>query len=193
MEIVLALMLLGASPFGAAMLDKPTRNRVVRFAQVHNPFRDKDPDVSLALEPRNKDWSADERLAAMWTEAFEYYKIARRDSKLKWALDKRKSYQEMRAKIAPLLDKAEKDVRTAENGGVYISIHDKQTIRDGRATLTRMTNEYYNGLDKDEKFLLGLVDKYGMELYYNQDLIRLAATPELPVFDYGALAVYASK
>jgi hypothetical protein len=71
MEIILALMALAATPFGAALLGKPTRKRFVKYAKAHDPRKAHQTMAEvLALEPRDKDWSKDKALMDMWDEAF---------------------------------------------------------------------------------------------------------------------------
>lgn len=199
MEIILALMLLGATPFGAALLDKPTRKRFVKFAKSHasNSIFSKDEGghitmaEALKLEPRNKDWKADTALQTLWQEAFNYWSIQDREATFKSALDKHMNYL---AETDSLKKNVEtyKESRLDSYSRTYYRLC-AEMIAGLQSEIKARTDEYKNSLTTDEEKAITLHLKYGKEIYYHNDLIRLSAQKTLPRLDYVALTSYPSK
>lgn len=194
MEIILLIAALAATPLGAAMLNKPTRNRAVKYVRAHKR-RSKTLTEFVALMPRNKDWGPDRDLQQMWDEAFAWYQIRNREEVLRWAMEKQESYLK---ESAPLEE--ERGVLKIEMEHYAASGHGYSSVRAKHDEISRLNRElsvirreFARALSSDEKTVLGLYTKYGRDVQYGNDLIRLAAKPVLPQLDYVALTAYTSK
>lgn len=182
MEIILALMALAATPFGAAMLDKPTRGRFVKFAKAHNPRKRQTVAEFLAIEPRNKDWSSDRALMTLWEECFKFYSLANAERRFDEIVGRFREEERKVIEAKANLDRA--------NAKYDATSHFSEPLWEARFQarmaydeVRRYSSAKFVGADKD---LIDLAKKYNannaMELRYKQDLIRLTNTEN---FTYG--------
>lgn len=212
MEIILALMALAATPFGAAMLDKPTRGRFVKYVKVHAPTKKEvarkyqslvagEVAQVAALEPRSKDhWNADGALQALWQEAFVFLAIKGQETEFNTVLRKMERHEAELKADRDMVGTYERMVQRAtdSSSSAYYSY---SHTRDVKASLTkykqRLAREIAireNEYTPNQRVIRDLIVKYDLksmeELRYKNDLVRLATGKRLPAFDYVALTAY---
>lgn len=200
MEIIFALMLLGATPVGAAMLNKPTRNRFVKYLQVHivNPAKGitgdaDDPELETVKKRSAEYWKADGALAELWQEAFNWWVIPNRENVLESALEKHKMWRSGRDPLEQELEELQKEY---DEDGYYSNWsyeHFSKQQSKYNDLLDEIDMAYGNSLSPEEKFALELDKKHKKEIHYGNDLIRISAQENLPALDFIALTRYTSN
>lgn len=182
-------MALAATPFGAAMLDKPTRGRLVRYVQVHAKKEKQTLGESMRLVPREKDWGADTALMELWDDAFKFFSVRDATRVLKNSLTINRAYVEGRKTLKAEYEAYKEDYYDFYSYSKYAS----EKIIDMERDIRKFDTAYRNSLPLGGLTLLELNEKYGGEIVFNNDLVRIAAQPEVPVFDFLALTAYTSK
>lgn len=145
------------------------------------------PDIK-ALEPRNKDWGPDGKLAQMWQDAFDFWQL---DDPAK-AMEDWLHFKAVKdAEVAKF--EAEQEALQAEYSDYskYRMYSTASTIRarmrKHRADFEKnraVANEF---MSDDMRIMQRLTERYGNEVLYNNDMVRLSAKPQMPTFDYIAL------
>lgn len=209
MEIILALMALAATPFGAAMLDKPTRGRFVKYVKVHAPTKKEvarkyqslvagEVAQVAPLEPRSKDhWKADGALQTLWQEAFVFLSLKNREAefstvlKIMAAQEKELLPYETRYREASGLVFRAKEIGRQ---GYHYMTQAEQLEANALRELNKKKRDHEREFTANQKVVRDLVVKYKIhsveELKYHNDLVRLATGAKLPTFDYVALTAY---
>lgn len=209
MEIILALMALAATPFGAAMLDKPTRGRFVKYVKVHAPTKKEvarkyqslvagEVAQVAALEPRSKDhWNADGALQALWQEAFVFLSLKNREAEFSTVLKIMAAHEKELEPYEARHTQANVSLfRAKEMGrhGYYFMSEAQSLEANTLRELNKKKRDHEREFTANQKVMRDLAVKYKLrsvdELKYHNDLVRLASGPKLPTFDYVALTAY---
>lgn len=192
MEIIFALMLLGATPFGAALLvDKPTRKRAVKFAAAHmmaRPQRSKPSMVASiiptefgVLEPKSKETEANARLAELWQDAFDWFSIPNAPEVLRKANEIYRLYKDYMKPYEDEVVHLQNRIRDSHGYFYY------ELLESAQNKLALAREECPHRITSQQKKVRALSEKYGWELVGN-DIIRLASKQRIPNMNYLALA-----
>jgi hypothetical protein len=210
MEIILALMALAATPFGAALLDGPTRRRVTKYVKVHvtgpegkvteavRKYQSPVAGVVKAVAPierRSADhWQADGALQVLWQEAFVFLALKDREAEFKRVLAKMAKDEIDLKPYETRFNVAYEQYMRATSGSFYsrYEYRERMTTAENLLKAEKKGQEYkYHG---NEKVIRELALKYKLrsmdEVKYHNDLVRLASGPKLPSLDFVALTAY---
>lgn len=182
MEIIFALMVLGATPFGAALLaDKPTKKRVGKFVDVHwlTPLEQKIKPKSLAptaipadftgvLEKRDKNWEAENKLCVLWQDAFDWFSIPDVGKVLEEATTLREEYKKA---IAPHQNRVASLQKQLDSMDYRSRNWYREDLHEAKNLLNRAEQKYAPKYTEQQKRVLAISDKYGWEQMDN-GLIR---------------------
>jgi len=205
MEIILSLMIV--TPLFTALfvapwmaIGKPTRKRLYKVARAHwtPKFKRKSlapsivPEGLVKLEPRNKDWGPDGKLTQMWQDAFDYWQIEDPEFYLQHYLSRK---ADLNRKVKELEQAAKKGDAVYEEylrpGSYAVSVGTavdaKSMARKKRDEIDRLKTNFDRTMSQEERVMDRLVDRYGSEIFYNNDLVRLSSQKQMPTFDYIAL------
>lgn len=180
MEIILALMALAATPFGAALLDGPTRKRAGKILRANKNAK-KPVQVGGALEKRNKDWTADLALADMWQDCFDWLSIQDRDE---W-YDRVVAFAEDSNKKVKALNVSLREVQKDYNDlfeNYYYSEYtarEQEILRKEDARLRKAkekTKALPSDMLKEGEVIMGLIKKYG-DRFHKNDLLAAISQP----------------
>lgn len=204
MEIILSLMFVITPLFTAlltlgAVVGKPTRKRLYKVARVHwvPKFKRKSLAPSIvtsdmvALSPRNKDWGPDGKLTQMWKDAFDYWQIENPQEVMASYRVKADKLKEHRIALETTIELSNKLYQDFLNsrGSVDVNgaVEAKERAATARRRLATVDSDYLRTMTSDERVMERLVKRYGSEVYYNNDMVRLSAQKRMPTFDYIAL------
>lgn len=149
------------------------------------------PDMK-ALEPRNKDWGPDGKLTQMWQDAFDYWQIENPQEVMASFRKIDKQLKEHKTALEKTIELSDAVYATYLRPGSYsVGVHQavdaKSRARDARRELASVESKYLRLMSPDEKVMHRLAERYGTEVYYNNDMVRLSSQKNMPTFDYIAL------
>jgi len=183
-------------------LGKPTRKRLYKVARAHwvPKFKRKSlapniiPEGFAKLEPRIKDWGPDGKLTQLWQDAFDYWQLE--DPQGVFASFKKKE-QKMKERKIDLETKAEIGEAVyadyiSSRGSRFVSVHKAVDAQNQARAAREMLQDLVSDFDKrmltpEERVAKRLSERYGAEVFYNNDLVRLSSQKQMPTFDYIAL------
>lgn len=139
-----------------------------------------------ALKPRNKDWGPDGKLTQMWEDAFEYWQLKDPKGTLESYRIKQHEWEQKRDELKAGLENANAMYDK------HINRHDIYAAADDLGDISKLRTRLSGHgtgprLTADERVMDRLAKRYGTEVYYNNDMVRLSAQRDMPTFDYIAL------
>lgn len=201
MEIILLLAFIigGSFPFVVAFVanDYQIAKRTVKVVKANlNRPKCLAPSIvteeMVALSPRNKDWGPDGKLTQMWQDAFDYWQIKNPQEVMASYQVTAKKLKEHKATLETTIELSDKLYAQYLAPGSYsVTVHDavdaKSRAREARRRLSTVESDYLKTMSRDEQVMHRLAERYGTEVYYNNDMVRLSSQKQMPTFDYIAL------
>jgi len=182
------------------MVGKPTRKRLYKVARAHwtPKFKRKSlapniiPEGFVKLEPRKKDWGPDGRLTQMWQDAFDYWQLSDPQEVMASYRVKADNLKQHRKSLETTIELSDRVYAQYLSVGYHgVSVHEavdaKSRAREARRRLSTVDSEYLRTMTPEERVMHRLAERYGTEVFYNNDLVRLSSQKQMPTFDYIAL------